>query len=318
MKKSSGKYILEGTKEAFVYYFHHFSKFFVFWVVEFVTLLGKFCVFIDPLMQKFHIQMCKMVDDSGETNMAKAFDQADHKKGYRSLVLFDLVWLLFTFAGVATFLGLGYLIGTFIYNIDYNSYSGSYQGNMATLMTFINFLYIPFGVFALIYFIIALLVKEAGVYAAYKNPDMGLSDIIYSAFATLKECGGRLFLVNLLAMLEILTYAAIIVVPIFIVAIVVPMNFPNDPTYAPWVIWILACIFSAVSVFVIPLLFGFYRLSIHKFFMENGRADSVIIAYRKNENQSKEADFIPLTEEKNSNGETIYVELKKQKKNKGN
>lgn len=320
MKKSSGRYVMDGTKKSFFYYIHHLSKFFVFWVVEFVSVLGKFCIFLDPIMQKFNIQMCKMIDDSGETNMAKAFDQTDHKKGYRSLVLFDFIWLLFTLAGIGAFIGIGVLLNNVIYYIgyySYPSYSPMPSDELNTLVQFVNYLYIPFIVFAVIYFLFALMVKEAGVYAAYKNPDLGLSDIIYNAFATLKTAGWKLFLVNLLGLLELITYAAIIIVPIFIISIVAPSFAPDDAYYAAWHIWILIPIFSGVSIFIVPFLFTMFRLSIHEFFMDNGKADAVIIAYRKNENKVKEEEFIPLTEEKNENGETIYVELKKQKKTKG-
>lgn len=320
MKKSTGKYIIEGTKEGFSYYIHHFSKFFAFWVMEIATFFGNMTIFLEPVFQKFHIQMCKMVDDSGEANMSKAFDQSDHKKGYRSLLLFDVIWLLVTVAGVFAIMGLAYLIGTIIFNIgfySYPSYSPMPQASQTSLTNFTNLLYIPFLVFALIFVIFALMVKEAGVYASYRNPELGLSDILFNAFATLKECGGRLFLVNFLMFLEVLTYAAIIVVPIFIISVLSSSIDPNDSYLALYIIWILVPIFTVVSIFVVPVLIGIFRLSVHKFLMDNVRHDAVIIAYRKDENKAKENDFIPLTEEKDINGETIYVEMKKKtKKNK--
>ncbi len=320
MKKSTGKYIIEATKEGFSYYIHHVSKFFAFWVMELATFFGKMTIFLGPVFQKFHIQMCKMVDDSGETNMAKAFDQSDHRKGYRNLLFFDLVWFLVTLAGVAVIMGIAYGLSTIIYNIGF--YFNTTESNPSlpidignALNTFTTFLYIPFIVFAVVFVVFALMVKEAGVYASYRNPDLGLSDIIYDAFATLKECGGRLFLVNFLMFLEVLTYAAIIFVPIFIISII--HLDPGDVFYTYYIIWILVPIFSVVSVFVIPVLIGIFRLSVHKFLMDNAKTDAVIIAYRKNENKAKESDFIPLTEAKDINGETIYVEMKKKsKKNK--
>lgn len=318
MKKSSGKYIIDATKKGFSYYIHHLSKFFVFWVIEIASLIAKLTIFLNPVFEKFHIQICKMIDDCGETNISKAFDQSDNKKGYRNSLLFNLVWLLITIAGVAAILGLAFLISKIIYFINYyfhtvnNPLSGNELAGVETLCTLI---FIPFYVFAFIFLVFALLIKEIGVYVSYKNSELGLSDVLFNSFATLKSCGGRLFVVNLLMTLEVLTYAAVIFFPIFIVSALSSSIDASDPYHAMYIIWIMIPIFSAITIFVLPLLTTVYRLAIHSFLIDNVKCDSVIIAYRKHENKENENDFIPLTEEKNIDGETIYVEMKKNKKN---
>lgn len=320
MNKNAGRYVLEGAKDGVSYLIHHFSKVFVFWVFEVVNVFSNATIFMAPVMQKFYPQFCKMVCDSKEAVLSKGFDQSDDKKGYRSLLVFNVLWLLFTLAGIALILGFAYLLQTVIMNLFVNSYvNGSYPSDeFAAFQSFTTYLYIPFLVIAVVYLIFALLIRQCGIYASYKNPGLGVSDIIYNAFLMMHKRGWKLFAVNLLFFLEILTFAVIVVLPVFLVNFFVSADYGSEDTaIAPFIEWILIAAFSVLAIFVIPFLFTSYRIGIHKLMMDTCPCDKTVIAFKKSENKDSVSDLIPLTPVSTPEGETTYVSMeKKQKKNK--
>lgn len=300
MNKSAGKYVIEGTKKGFSFLFHHFTKFFVNWVFGIASVFSSVFFFLAPVFQKFNVSVCKMIDDSGEVIYSKAFDQSDHKNGYRSLLLFDILWFFVTFVGIALIMGFCYFINTVIISLN-NYFDPSYGPYFANIETFTNYLYIPFGVVSLVLFVFSLMVLQSGTYVSYKNPELGVSDILFNAFSMMKERGGKLFCVNLLFFFEILTYAAVIVVPTILVTIMTEGDF--------FITWIMIPSFVAISIFVLPLLFLSYKMGIHKLMMDCCPCDKMILVYKKEENKEESADLIPLNPEKDENGETIFVEL---------
>lgn len=320
MNKNAGRYVLEGAKDGVSYLIHHFSKVFVFWVFEIVNIISEVTLFMAPVMQKFYPQFCKMVSDSKEAVLSKGFDQSDDKKGYRSLLLFNILWLLFTLAGIALILGIAFLLQTLIMNVYVNSYvNGRYpQDEFAAFQSFTNYLYIPFLVIAAVYLIFALLIRQCGIYASYKNPGLGVSDIIYNAFLMMHKRGWKLLVVNILFMLEILTFAVIVVLPVFLVSYFISPDYGYDDTsLALFIEWILIAVFSVLAIIVIPFLFTSYRLGIHKLMMDCCPSDNTVVAFKKSENKDNLSDLIPLTPVSTPEGEVTYVSMeKKQKKNK--
>lgn len=313
MNKSAGKYVVDGTKKGFSFFFHHFSRFFVFWVFELAGLLASVTVFLKPVFQKFYIQVSKMIDDSGDAIYSKGFDQADNKKGYVSLLLFDVIWFFVVAAGIALIMGIVVLIQNVCLQLNV-SWSPSGEAYFSDILSFTYYLYIPFGIAALIFFIFGLLVFQTAKFVSYKNPELSLSDVIFNTFRMVRTRGKKLFAVNLLFFLEILTYAAFIVVPLLLINILVDRN--SDPTLINFITWILIPAFTFVSIFLIPLLLTSYRLGIFELMMDVCPCETTILVYKQVENNNAEPDFVPLTPVKDEDGNINYVQLNSKKNDK--
>lgn len=313
MNKSAGKYVVDGTKKSFSFYFHHFSRFFVFWVFELAGILANVTLFLKPVFQRFYIQVSKMIDDSGDAIYSKGFDQVDNKKGYVSLLLFDVIWLFVVVAGIALIMGIAVLIQNVCMQLNY-SWSPSGEEYFSDLLSFTYYLYIPFGIAALIFFVFGLLVFQTAKFVSYKNPELSLSDVIFNTFRMVRTRGKRLFAVNLLFFIEILTYAAFLIVPLLLINIVVDSS--SDPTLITFITWILIPVFTFVSIFLIPLLLTSYRLGIFELMMDVCPCETTILVYKQDENNKAEPDFVPLTPVKDENGNINYVQLNSQKNDK--
>lgn len=325
--KSAGKYVVEGARESRKYYLHHFSKFFVYWILKAASILGSLVIFLAPVFQKFEIEMAHQISDSRDTVLSKCFDDTDHKNGYASLLLFNILCVLFSVVGAALILLVSFLIREFILNIIFN-FNGFLPPEILELeMHFLTgfayaatdwtlYIFIPFFVLIVLFLVYALLVHQAGVFVARKNPNLTIGDICYNAFATMKVAGGKLFLINLLYFLELLTFAAVIIVPLVVFETLYPSLGLLEYDYQMFAtIYVGAMVI--VGVFVIPFLLTAYKVSIYRLMQDKAIAERMVVAYKKTK-EDESQEFISLTPVEEDNGSITYINLdeKDDKRNK--
>lgn len=337
--KGSGRYVIEGTAKAGKYLGRHVSKFFVFWIFLFADLLSKLTIFGNPAIQKFKIELSHQVDDSGEAIFSKCFDQSNHKRGYRSLLLFDFLVFIITAAAIIFFLLLGFFLRHAVMNIyinftsspeelngfaffpdfftsfEYSSLYSTVNGEaIQNVDTVTKLFYIPFGIMALLVSFYAMMVIEVGTFVSYKNPDIGLGDMFYNSLNIIKVKGAKLFAINILYLLEFLTLAIIVILPQILFAYFCDVWF-SDIGYKHAIAWIYAIVSIIVCLFVLPFLISGYHLSIYKFNCEYTTFDKIVVSYKKN-SAKKDTAYIPLTRVEEENGEVKYVALESKLKTK--
>lgn len=322
---SAGSYVIAGTKKALRFYRRHFSKLFTFWILGITNFLSRILFPLAPLFQHFRYQLARMIDKSGEVFVSKCFEEKEGS--YGQLLLFDILWFLFAFGGTALIAGIGIWIYFLVINIDYYFYpSGEIdQGKYGEFMNNALFLVIPFLVLAGVYFIYSLIVLQAATYTASRNRSLKLSDIAFDAFASLKKFGGKLFAIDLLYFLELLTFAAIVVVPIFILIVVFPESDSGMYTvHLPdFIIWILLAIESVLAIFFFPCFNLSADISLYRVFSEGGISDIMVIALpEKSENNEENKKYTSLSPRDDDSGEekTLIPEppVKKEKPKKKN
>lgn len=339
--KSSGNYIMSGEKISHTYFRHHFSKNFTFWMLGVLGLLSRFTIFLAPIFQKLGINLNYQIDKSGECIFSKGFEYTDKKRSYLSTLLLNLLFILIIVASLA----LLYLIPTIIRyfslhiiafqqfastpDVDIFSFVGitglidnniaaSYAGKsdffrIAELITF--YAYIPFGVAGIVIVIYGLQVFQTALHISFKNPELPTSDIAYNAFATLKKKGGRLFLINLFYIFQIVVYAALIVVPVFVLNAFWSNFGIADENLAKMIIYSYIALFVIISFFAIPRYLCAYKVSVIQFMEANADSKAVVIVYKEKVKDEKET-YIALTPVESADGEVKYVrpeELKKTK-----
>ena len=176
-----------------------------------------------------------------------------------------------------------------------------------------------------VYFIYSLIVLQAATYTASRNRSLKLSDIAFDAFASLKKFGGKLFAIDLLYFLELLTFAAIVVVPIFILIVVFPKSDAGMyMVYLPYfIIWILLAIDSVLAIFFFPCFNLSADISLYRVFSEGGISDVMVIALpEKSEDNEENKKYTSLSPRDDDSGEekTLIPEppVKKEKPKKKN
>lgn len=335
--KGSGWYVISGTRKAGKYLRRHFSKFFVFWIFLFVDLISKITIFLNPAIQKFKIELSHQVNESSEAIFSKCFDQSNHKRGYRSLLLFNLLVFTIGLAALIFFFLLAFLLRHAVMNIYLNfsfspdilrnfsffpdffstfSYSSLYSIDVSIMNvdTVTMLFYIPFGIMGFLVLFYSMMVVETGTFVSYKNPDLGLGDMLYNALNVIKVKGGKLFAINILYFFEFLTLAVIVVLPQILFSYFVD-NWFYDEGFKHAVAWIYGTVSIILSVFVIPYLVSGLHMSIYKFNCEYTKFDKIVVQY-KIINKKKDTAFIPLTRIEEETGEVKYVALEAKPKKK--
>lgn len=333
----SGGYVVYGTKGAGKYLRRHFSKFFVFWIFLFVDLISKITIFLNPAIQKFKIELSHQVNESSEAIFSKCFDQSNHKRGYRSLLLFNLLVFTIDLAALIFFFLLAFFLRHAVMNIYLNatfspdtlmnfsffpdffstfSYSSLYMVDDAIMNvdTVTMLFYIPFGIMAFLVLFYSLMVIETGTFVSYKNPDLNLGDMFYNALNVIKIRGGKLFAINILYLLEFLTLAVIVILPQILFSYFTAYWF-YDEAIKCVVSWVYGLVTAVISLFVIPYIVSGFHLSIYKFNCDYTQFDTIIVSYKRNDSK-KDTAFIPLTRIEDENGEVKYVDLESKPKKK--
>lgn len=322
---SAGSYVIAGTKKALRFYRRHFSKLFTYWILGITIFLSRILFPLAPLFQHLRYQLARMIDKSGEAYVSKCFEEKEGS--YSQLLLFDILWFIFAFGGTALIVGIGVWIYILVIQIDYYFYpqGGIDDGLYREFTNNARFLIIPFLVVAAVYFLYSLIVLQAATYTASRNRNLKLSDIAFDAFASLKKFGGKLFAIDLLYFLELLTFAVIVVVPIFILRVVFPDRDAGmyTVTLPYFIIWILIAIDSVLAIFFFPCFNLSADMSLYRLFSEAGISDVMVITLpEKSEDNEDSKKYTSLSPRNDDSGEekTLIpeppVKKEKPKKNK--
>lgn len=313
MTVSSGNYVIEGIKKTNSYLFHHFSKVFLYWVFLFSSLLSKIFVPLSPMMENFSQRFLFSVDESHEAILSKCFDDSEDKKGYRSHLLFDSLLLVVSLAVLGLFIGLAFFVKEAIIGIASTSKAPGFVDvdSLQTTIMNSNYVFVPFGLIALVYLVFALIVKEAGDYVCFLNPSLGLGDILYDSFELLRRKWGQLFCINLLCGIKYLTAIVVFALPLILIRVFVDLANPNDPNFATMIIWIVSCALTFVYLFVLPFIGLSSRMSVYLFLKDNMKAVRNTVLYRKEESQEANTEeFIPLEKKEETLVNTIPLKDK--------
>ena len=293
---TAGKYVIDGTHKTFRFYSHHFSRVFTYWILGIASLLAHLLIIPAPFFQTSRYQVCRMIDKCQEAYVSKSFERKEGS--YGNLLVFDVLWVLFTLAGVAIIGGLGYLIFYLVIEIDRFSYNDLNPDRIMDPLLheqFVSnclFLFIPFGLLALIFLIYALIYLQIGTGIANKNRNLKTSDILLDSFTTMKKIGGKMFAIDLLYFFELLTFAAIVVVPILLVSIFIKPTSSDFVSMPAFIVYVLIAVDSILGIFFFPYFCLACDMSTYLVLSEEADSDVMVLVLPGEEEEKKNLEAL--------------------------